>query len=173
MLDQTRSILPFLVVLFLSILFLTGMNFWSNPAIEETQQQRHLEMLREYFPEATEYEFEETAAKSYDLVYNADGDFIGILVTTKHEGYSDYITYRFAVDAEGVIKGINILDHRETEDIGGVIEEPEFQDQFIGISHQDPIQEELDTISGATESTEAIIVSVDQVMEVLSAEYLD
>lgn len=171
--DHLKSALVFILAGVIGGLFLTGVNWWAEEAIEDRQLQQHLEMLEEYFPGAADYEEDQVADMSSELVFDEEGDFLGVLVVARKQGYSDYIVYQLAVDSQGEIVGLEILEHEETEDIGGVIEDPEFQDQFMGVSYQEKVAEEVDIISGATKSTRAVIDSVEEVMEVVEDEYLD
>ena len=107
------------------------------------------------------------------LVYGHENEFLGVLITARQQGYSDYIVYQLAVDRQGKIVDLEVLEHSETEDSGGVIEEPEFREQFPGVSYRDTVSEKVDVVSGATESTRAIIDSVEEVMEVVEEEYLN
>jgi len=171
--DYLKSALVFIFAGIVGGIFLTGMNLWAEETIEERKLQRELEMLEDYFPGAAGYEEDEVEGLNAQLVYDQENEFLGVLITTRQQGYSDYIVYQLAVDRQGEIVGLKVLEHEETEDIGGVIEEPEFREQFLGVSFQDTVSEKVDVVSGATESTRAVIDSVEEVMEVVKEEYLD
>lgn len=171
--NYLKSALVFIFAGIVGGIFLTGMNLWAEETIEESQLQRDLDMLENYFSNAASYKEDAVEGMNAQLVYGKEKEFLGVLITTRHHGYSDYIVYQLAVDRQGKIVGLKVLEHDETEDIGGVIEESEFREQFIGVSFQDTVSEKVDVVSGATKSTQAVIDSVEEVMEVVEEEYLD
>ncbi len=67
-----------------------------------------------------------------------------------------------ALDSEGTITGIKILEHRETKNYIHYMESPEYLRQFLGKSVHDPfeIDRDIDAISRATESVEALTKTV-------------
>ena len=87
-------------------------------------------------------------------LWNApNGDFFIVdNVLGKHE----FITYAALLSAEGSIKGLEILDYRET--YGEQIRRPEWRSQFVGKSQVDQLVFEKDilNISGATISCSQI-----------------
>ena len=70
-------------------------------------------------------------------------------VTGKHE----LITYALALDASGVVRGLEILDYRET--YGGEIRNPGWRQQFVGKRAGSAIRlgADIRNISGATLSS--------------------
>jgi hypothetical protein len=74
------------------------------------------------------------------------GWFILDEVLGKHE----LITYAVALDAHGRVRGIEILEYRESH--GGQVRDANWRAQFVGKSAADPLQLERDirNISGAT-----------------------
>ena len=171
--DYLKSALVFIFAGMVGGIFLTGMNLWAEETIEERKLQEDLEMLEDYFPGAAGYEEEVVEGMNAQLVYGKEKEFLGVLITARQQGYSDYIVYQLAVDRQGKIVGLKVLEHDETEDIGGVIEEPEFRKQFPGVTYQDTVSEKVEVVSGATESTRAVIDSVEEVMETVKEEYLE
>ena len=171
--NYLKSALVFIFAGIVGGIFLTGVNLWAEGTIEERQLQQDMEMLEDYFPGAASYEDDKVEGMNTQLVYGEENEFLGILITARQQGYSDYIVYQLAVDREGKIVSLKVLEHDETGDIGGVIEEPEFLEQFTGVSFQDTVSDKVDIVSGATESTQALIDSVEEVMEVVNEEYLE
>jgi len=171
--NYLKSALVFIFAGIVGGIFLTGVNLWAEETIEERQLQQELAILEDYFPGVASYKEDEVEGMNAQLVYGKEKEFLGVLMTTRQQGYSDYIVYQLAVDRQGKIVGLKVLEHNETEDIGGVIEEPEFREQFLGVSFQDTVSEKVEVVSGATESTRAIIDSVEEVMEVVEEEYLN
>ena len=75
---------------------------------------------------------------------------LGWLVVDQVIGKSDAITYAVALDADGVVTGIDVLEYRETH--GSEIRLPAWRKQFVGKTAHDPIRLDADirNISGAT-----------------------
>jgi Na+-translocating ferredoxin:NAD+ oxidoreductase RnfG subunit len=74
------------------------------------------------------------------------GYFILDEVVGKHE----FITYALGLNADGSVKGIEIMDYRET--YGDQIRDAEWRRQFTGKTSVDPLKLDVDirNISGAT-----------------------
>ncbi len=173
--DVLRLSITLAVVAIISAALLTGMHNITEPVIQERQQREYLEALESFFPEIDEFETEEIGDHRYDLVYDQDGEKLGVMATAKTQGYEGTITYNLAVDNNAEIIGIRIISHSETPGIGDVITTDNFQDQFIGKSFEDPIEagEDVDTVSGATLSTGAMIGSIRRTVTAIGENFLD
>ena len=83
----------------------------------------------------------------------ADGSwFILDQVVGKHE----FITYAVTLDHTGGVKGVEILDYRET--FGGQVRDPAWRAQFTGKHHGDSLKlgKDVKNISGATLSSKHV-----------------
>ena len=78
------------------------------------------------------------------------------------KGYAGPIKVLIAIDSEGIIRGIKIIEHRETRNYVHYMETREYLSQFIGKSVRDPIEidKDIDAISRATVSVEALTRTV-------------
>lgn len=65
-------------------------------------------------------------------------------------GKHEYITYAVGIDASGAVRGIEILDYRETK--GGAVREAFWRAQFRGKTGADRLRlgKDIENISGAT-----------------------
>lgn len=81
------------------------------------------------------------------------GGRLGWLFIDQVLGKHEMITYALALDAAGSIKGIEILDYRET--YGGEIRNPNWRRQFVGKSaaNRPTLGKDIKNISGATLSS--------------------
>lgn len=145
------------------------------PAIAERQEEDYRRALEEYYPGMADFRTESLGEDSFDLIRGAKGELIGIMASAAVQGYDDLISYNLALDSEGTILGLIIVQHSETQGVGDVIEKPEFQDQFLGKGRLDPFRvgEDVDTISGATKSTAPMIDSIRRVLAVVADNILD
>ena len=82
----------------------------------------------------------------------ADGWFLVDEVYGKHE----FITYAVGLDATGAVRGVEIMDYRETH--GGEVRNPKWRAQFAGKRAGAPLalDEDVKNISGATLSCKHI-----------------
>ncbi|MEA2558892.1 MAG: hypothetical protein QOH06_396 [Acidobacteriota bacterium] len=75
-------------------------------------------------------------------------------------GKHELITYGLALDAQGVVRGLEVLDYRET--YGGEVRDPKWRAQFVGKKMGSPLHLDVDIInlSGATLSSRNITTGV-------------
>jgi len=94
----------------------------------------------------------------------AAGQHVGWFVLDEVYGKHEFITYAVALDASGAVKGVEILDYRETH--GGEVRQPAWRAQFTGKRYGASLQlgEEIKNISGATLSCKHISEGVRRVL---------
>ncbi len=106
-----------------------------------------------------------------------EGGIVGVAFTViAPNGYSGEIKVMVGVDTEGVVQGVQILDHRETPGLGAKIETADFRDQYKGKSLADPeiwdVIKDGGTfkhITGATISSRAVTHSIARALEFFAA----
>lgn len=106
-----------------------------------------------------------------------EGGIVGVaFAVIAPNGYSGEIRVMVGVDTDGVVQGIQILDHRETPGLGAKIETSDFRDQYKGKSLADPevwdvIKDggSFKHITGATISSRAVTHSVARALEFFAA----
>jgi Na+-translocating ferredoxin:NAD+ oxidoreductase RnfG subunit len=78
---------------------------------------------------------------------------VGWFIVDRVIGKHDFITYALALGADGAIRGVEVLDYRET--YGGEIRNPAWRRQFVGKRPGSQLQLDRDikNISGATLSS--------------------
>lgn len=88
------------------------------------------------------------------------GWFIADEVVGKHE----FIPFALALDAQGAVKGIEILEYREA--YGDQIRNPEWQKQFVGKTSATKLQldKNIRNVSGATLSCKHITDGVERLL---------
>lgn len=88
------------------------------------------------------------------------GNVISII---SKDGYGGNITFVIGIDLEGTIKGVEVTEHAETNDLGSKITEDEFKSQYTGKNVDSFVltktgasaDNEIDAVSGATISSGA------------------
>ena len=94
----------------------------------------------------------------------AGGKKLGWFVLDEVIGKHEFITYVVALNLDGSVKGVDILDYRETH--GGEIKNEKWRAQFIGKINGDAFQldEDIKNISGATLSCKNITNGVKRII---------
>lgn len=126
--------------------------------------------LERIFADATEFTaFEHEGRMFYRAI--RDGEHIGSAVIAEGEGYGGPMEVLVGVDTDGAVVGLEVLDHDETPGLGDVVTEDEFLSQFHGKSEADPIEvdDDIDNITGATVSVEAVAEAVRAALGYLAA----
>ncbi|HEY9199770.1 MAG TPA: FMN-binding protein [Gammaproteobacteria bacterium] len=94
----------------------------------------------------------------------ANGEFLGWFLVDEVLGKHEFITYAVALDNTGAVRGIEIMDYRETH--GGQVRDAEWRAQFNGKRDGDPLKldEDIQNISGATLSSKHIVDGVKRLL---------
>ena len=94
----------------------------------------------------------------------AGGKPLGWFVTDEVFGKHEFITYAVALDADGAVRGVEILAYRETH--GGEVRDARWRAQFAGKRYGDTLKLDTDiqNISGATLSCKHITEGVRRIL---------
>ncbi len=150
---------------------------FSNDATKEKIAEIELQMTQDalsgIFGEIENYEpiegsdFEKMQEEDPEIieVYKIleSDDVKGYSITTASNGFDGPIEIMVGVDSEGDILGVRLLKHTETAGIGSKAAEPEFTEKFEGKETSEEI--EVETISGATTTSVAVIKGVNKARE--------
>ena len=79
-----------------------------------------------------------------------DGALLGHVLVDDVIGKHDLITYAVGIGSDGAVRGVEILDYRETR--GGEVRDPRWRAQFAGKRRGAPLrlEQDIQNISGAT-----------------------
>ena len=112
--------------------------------------------------------FEQVVAENPDVVDIYEilegGETKGYSVTTISGGFGGDIEIMAGFAKEGELLGIRLLKHSETASIGSKAAEPEFTNLFEGQDSSEEIA--VETISGATITSNAVIKGVNDAREI-------
>jgi hypothetical protein len=91
---------------------------------------------------------------------------LGWMIEDQVIGKSELITYALALDADGLVLSVEVLDYRESH--GGEIRLLAWRKQFVGKSAHDPValNRDIKNISGATLSCRHITEGVQRLLQV-------
>jgi uncharacterized protein with FMN-binding domain len=112
----------------------------------------------ELWPEASNYE---SIGYESQKVMNESGEPIGSISSGTKDGFGGPLKVLVALDSQGMIQQVQIVEHRETPSWYDRVLGQDFMSVFIGKGYTDPIQldEDIDAITGATYTTRAITMA--------------
>ena len=143
-------------------LALAATNMVTAGPIEQQRIEAARAARKAVFPDAVSFEEMEISEDTgLDSIYEAksDTDTLGYVLQITVSGYGGPIEIIMGVDTNGAITGLTVggSDFAETAGLGTQVKEPEFTDQFVGLSETPVLNGNVDTISGATISSTAVI----------------
>ena len=183
-----KSMIKDAVILFaitlIAGLLLGGVYEVTKEPIAIQQAKRKNEACKEVFQDASNFEalelsMPETTEKATVTVNDVsvamaeDGTTLGyVLDITTHEGYNGNIQFTMGIRMDGTVNGISLLSIAETPGLGMKAEEvlkPQFADKnvtsFIYTKTGAMSPDQIDAISGATVTTNAMVNGVNAGIE--------
>lgn len=140
------------------------------PEASSFQTHENLEKLLEEFPSLIQQEGYKNVVieEAYHAIGN-DGEVMGIVtMITTGEGYSGDITITLGINNDKMVTGIEILSMSETAGLGMKAKDDDFKNQYkdkivdrFMVTKSDAVnQDEIDAISGATVTSDAVTMAV-------------
>lgn len=158
--DSLKSIIVIVCICLVIAVAMAVINAVTAPKIEEANRQAEQEALRIVLEDATDFEkVEGKYPQTVTALYRDTGNK-GYVAMLSAKGYDSSNPIKIAVgfDADGkILKCYVVSCNGETSGIGTKVADPGFLDTFIGV---DSSMSEVDTISGATISSSAVIDAV-------------
>lgn len=146
----------------------------TKPKIEYQKKIEEEKLNKEIFPEGIKFEEKEKNGIKYFDVYNSNEEKIGRIFEVKTMGYGGYIYLKVGIDNEKKIRNIKIKEHNETPGLGAKITQKNFLEQFNGKTKDEISLKssggKIDTITGATISSKAVIDGIRNLMEKINEE---
>ncbi|MFW6449760.1 MAG: FMN-binding protein [Nanoarchaeota archaeon] len=139
-------------IVVISTFLLTITHTYTKPVIEENEQKEFNKKLKKLFPETNHTK--ELSGKCYE-VYDKNQNRLGHAVITESYGYQSEIRLLVGYKDNQTISSVVILNQEETPGVGSKVEEQSFLSQFKGVSKDE--FNNIDAISGATISSEAVV----------------
>ncbi len=166
--NDVYPILFLTVVVCISVVGLTLTNSITEEKIEDTRIEALNRVLSQQFSEMDRFEYHDDI--DVYTIFGSEQEVIGYAFNAKAQGYGGDIELLVALENTDlsedniVIKGISVLSHTETPGLGAKIEEGSFLQQFEKTEVQNVRLAanggEIDAISGATVSSEAVVDAV-------------
>ncbi|MGM0432005.1 MAG: FMN-binding protein [Spirochaetota bacterium] len=148
------------------------------PRIEHNQQIALERSLSALFQDASAPEFEMIDSEGPEIYrVTSEGSLTGYAVRVVTTGYGGEIRLLVGLDAKlERIQGMEVVEHVETPGLGGNITNSSFKQQFQGLQPQQdisyvksggasPDENEVEAISGATISTEAVVSGINKTLD--------
>lgn len=166
---------PGLILLLISALAAAALGFTNEVTKGPIAEQRQLardEAMKAIIPDAAN--FEEVEPAKYYRAMDADGNMIGAVVFTFSSGFGGNIEVITGLSLDGEVLGVRMGNHSETPNLGSRAKEPEFYNQFTGLSYEEeivlikvgePEGNEVHAISGATVTSKGMIKGVEDAIE--------
>lgn len=102
------------------------------------------------------------------VINDKSGTKIGYSFIAAAKGYNGNVTVSVGIDCGGVITGIDIVSMNETAGLGANCTEASFKEQFTGKSGSVVTGKDIDAISGATITTDAVVSAVNACLRLVS-----
>lgn len=136
--------------------------------------QQNESILRQFFPDAGPapdgFERLDTDGQGFVYAVKQGGNVLGHAVRQTVKGYGGPIEVTVGFDPQHVIRGIHVggAEFQETEGLGARAKEPAFTDQFQGQVTPLELGQQVDAISGATVTSQAVVDAVNQATDRLA-----
>jgi electron transport complex protein RnfG len=176
--DYIRLTSILVLVCLIAAVLLGFTNSFTSTKIQEQIAKSNDEARKEVLADASEFNKIEYSNANLDIVSEvyegkANGQVIGYAIKVSPKGYAGTIDIMVGVDTKGIVKGINIGNNTETPGLGKNADTPKFKEQYQGkvwdneivvIKNGAPKDNEIVAIAGATITSKAVTVGVNQAM---------
>ena len=145
-------------------LLLSVVNMLTENVIAENVVKEQNKAVLSIFPDGEEVK--EYTLDSGETVFAIikDGGIIGCCVNSVGSGYGGDINLMVGIDTDGKVSGISFVSMSETPGVGTKVKGEGFVSQFIGLSENAVIGENVDGISGATFSSKGVAEAVNNAL---------
>ena len=166
---------------------LAGVNGVTEPVIAEMERQKTFSAMLEIFTEADDFlpvdeallaEIASANTFVIEVMEAKKGDeTIGFAMKAKSGGYGGDLITQIGINLDGTMAGIKILQQSETPGLGSrIVDDPAFAASFAGKNTASGLsavkapsaENEVMALSGATVSTNGIMVGVNGAVEVFN-----
>lgn len=148
-------------------------NELTSPIIAEQTLVAADEARRAVLPDAMEFQELTVADGAVDNCYlgSANGETVGYTAQVTVKGYGGDIEIVVGVDNDGVITGLNVggANFSETAGLGAKTKEPAFTDQFKGLISPLVLKENVDSVTGASVSSGAVVNGVNAALDYIAS----
>lgn len=135
--------------------------------------QAQQEILSQAMPQAAvgaETPYRAAGALSINAGYDEEGTLLGYCVEVQSQGFSGPITMTVGVDLNGVVTGVAVTSHGETDRVGTEAMTPGALVRYVGRSGtiRTSGDNAIDAVSGATATSKAITAGVNRALNIVA-----
>lgn len=176
-LDLLRSSLktvgPFAGVFLATCLVIFGVHRFTDLNTARAEIQAEYEILSQAMPLAVvgaETPYHPAGALSITAGYGEEGHLLGYCVSVQSQGFGGPVTMTVGVDLNGVVTGVAIESHSETDRVGTEALTPEALARYVGRSGtiRTSGSNSVDAVSGATATSKAITAGVNRALNIVA-----
>ena len=182
-------VLPFIILTVICAVLLSLTHSLTKEKIVDNRQKTILEIINDILPESYDNDLLDDVMEvrepdyfgSEDVVYvyrlRKDNDPLGVVLTPViAKGYNGPVELAIGISSRGILTGVRVLNHRETEKLGDGIHQnnSHWILQFTHKSFDNPPREkwavksdggEFDQLSGATISSRGVLNAVKNTLD--------
>lgn len=147
---------------------LAAVNDLTEPIIEEQKMAGVNSTLAEFFPNGKFSEADiQGDVTNIQNIYLAENE--GVIYKVGVAGFkgANSVVFMVAIDNNGNFAGYSVQECNDTEGLGTRVKTEEFYGPFVGAS----IDTKIDTLSGATVSSSAVVAGIEEVVAYHHANY--
>lgn len=129
----------------------------------------------EFFPtldasktETADIATSDTVLAAY-IIKDSSDSVLGYLVSVQSQGFGGPILFDVGLADDGTVQGLHITEHTETAGLGAKIEEADFYGQFNGVASSFAYGDEVQAISGATITSDAVKDGINAAAEAIAS----
>lgn len=138
---------------------LAAVNSVTSPIILENALKEVKATLEEFFPNGTFNEVDvQGECEFITNIYEVENE--GVVYKVSVQGFKEAIVYLVAIDSDNNFVGYKVTQNNDTSGYGTRVNEEEFYGAFIDQS----IDTQIDTLSGATVSSTAVVKGLGEVV---------
>lgn len=132
------------------------------PVADAVAQERAEQTYRSLVPDAAAFspmDCDVDGVTALLAAQDGGGQTIAYVVVAQSKGYSDQVPIAVAFDLSGNVSAIAAMSNSETPGLGTRVAEDSFIGQFRGLGTDEVTTDDIDTITGATISSKAVIAA--------------
>ncbi|MFW6312521.1 MAG: 4Fe-4S binding protein [Spirochaetota bacterium] len=170
--ERLRSSAPYLAIVVLGALALANRHAYlelRERDVEQPESVPSISQIQDVYPEVDSVDDCDEAGDLCDLL-DDDGDRVASVLFSDPDageitGHGGPISLLIELDDEQEIARVDLLDHSETESFVDDIREERLLERWDGLSIEEALEENVDAVTGATLTSQAIIDSVHATLE--------
>ena len=167
-LEVVRPVIVLVTICMVAGALLGGVHAMTAPVAEANAQKQAQETYAALVPEAKEFVPVDCAVDGCTAALearDAAGDVTAYVIVAQSKGYGGQVPIAVAFAPKGTVKSITAMPNNETPGLGTKIANDSYIGQYVGMSAEPTMAEDVDLISGATISSKAALAAFNIAVE--------